>query len=149
MMEYKIDSPKERNKKQGKLRREYYKENQKICKKCNTKQDLHLHHILPLAVGGGWEMSNIVCLCNMCHKEYHKYFEPEISKNKKNKNIYYESLNKFINDYTIIEKLAYYDVMKNSLINNTEGANSIFSKIIKSLREIEMENSMQDLQMEK
>jgi 5-methylcytosine-specific restriction protein A len=33
--------------------------------------DLQVHHILPVASGGGDEPSNLVTLCRNCHKKRH------------------------------------------------------------------------------
>lgn len=42
------------------------------CSQCGSKNNLRLHHVLPLVHGGLNEMSNIAVVCTKCHMELHK-----------------------------------------------------------------------------
>lgn len=44
---------------------------EKKCVNCGKSNDLHLHHIVPLAIGGTNNISNIVILCSECHGKIH------------------------------------------------------------------------------
>lgn len=53
------------------------------CAHCGATTNLEYHHIIPVACGGSNELSNYVCLCSFCHKEYHKkgnYSNSELTK---------------------------------------------------------------------
>ena len=39
-----------------------------VCVFCGTKRDLTVHHIRPLRIGGANSPSNLVTLCNCCHR---------------------------------------------------------------------------------
>ena len=39
-----------------------------ICHRCGSRENLHVHHIIPVRCGGKREMRNLVVLCNSCHK---------------------------------------------------------------------------------
>lgn len=41
------------------------------CQNCGTKEDIEIHHIVPLANGGRDVPSNVVTLCTECHKAAH------------------------------------------------------------------------------
>lgn len=41
------------------------------CANCGSDSDLHIHHIVPLAVGGSNRLSNLVRLCSECHAKVH------------------------------------------------------------------------------
>ena len=42
------------------------------CSKCNNNNGkIHLHHRIPIALGGKNVRENIVLLCEKCHKEVH------------------------------------------------------------------------------
>lgn len=44
------------------------------CQCCGSRQDLEVDHLVPVARGGTWELSNLWVLCRSCH--YQKtYFE--------------------------------------------------------------------------
>ena len=49
----------------------YYNNKEMICINCDSVNDLHLHHIVPLAIGGTNKLSNVVVLCNECHGKIH------------------------------------------------------------------------------
>jgi len=42
-----------------------------VCVNCGEKDNIEYHHIVPLHLGGTNRMSNIVPLCNRCHKAAH------------------------------------------------------------------------------
>ena len=49
-----------------------------VCQNCNSKKDLHGHHIKPIALCLGtndeyliYDTSNIITLCSTCHYETH------------------------------------------------------------------------------
>lgn len=44
-----------------------------ICKRCGNyaKGDLHLHHIIPVSLGGSHSEYNTVVLCSKCHEFVH------------------------------------------------------------------------------
>ena len=41
------------------------------CQNCNSTEDLEIHHIVPLAVGGNNTIGNLVRLCVPCHEKIH------------------------------------------------------------------------------
>lgn len=41
------------------------------CGNCGSMQDLHVHHIVPLSLGGSNEMGNLHTLCTPCHSRLH------------------------------------------------------------------------------
>ena len=41
------------------------------CCNCGSKNNLEYHHIVPIALGGLDDISNICCLCNQCHHLIH------------------------------------------------------------------------------
>ena len=44
------------------------------CKKCgNDTEGLHVHHVVSRFLGGEDEESNLITLCNSCHKKSHAY----------------------------------------------------------------------------
>lgn len=46
----------------------------KECGNCGSKDDLEIHHIVPLAFGGTNRLSNLVRLCSSCHSKAHGGF---------------------------------------------------------------------------
>lgn len=42
-----------------------------ICSNCYGKDDLVIHHIVPLAVGGTNNLTNLSRLCSKCHSRIH------------------------------------------------------------------------------
>ena len=54
------------------LRRQVYNRDGYKCKNCGTvAQPPHCHHIVPLGRGGRNELSNLVTLCESCHRKVH------------------------------------------------------------------------------
>lgn len=43
-----------------------------ICGCCGNKENLELHHIIPISLGGTDDYYNLIYLCFNCHKEIHK-----------------------------------------------------------------------------
>lgn len=41
------------------------------CANCDREEDLHIHHVVPLSVGGFNRTSNMVRLCYECHGKVH------------------------------------------------------------------------------
>ena len=41
------------------------------CCNCSSKNNLEYHHIVPIALGGLDDISNICCLCSQCHHLIH------------------------------------------------------------------------------
>jgi len=54
------------------------------CVKCN-KQGLEIDHIIPVALGGTNEISNLQTLCSRCHREKTNKDVEKIAKVKKEK----------------------------------------------------------------
>ena len=42
------------------------------CQNCLEKEDLVIHHIVPLAVGGTNHISNLCVICEECHNKIHR-----------------------------------------------------------------------------
>lgn len=43
----------------------------KECGNCGETVSLHIHHVVPISVGGSNRASNLVRLCNVCHSKAH------------------------------------------------------------------------------
>jgi 5-methylcytosine-specific restriction endonuclease McrA len=43
------------------------------CVQCRSSILLDVHHILPLSRGGRTVMSNLITLCDVCHRQRHKH----------------------------------------------------------------------------
>ena len=41
------------------------------CAECGATQDLQVHHIVPVSVGGGDNQRNLQVLCDKCHRRAH------------------------------------------------------------------------------
>jgi len=51
------------------------------CDICRSNDNLHLHHKIPIYIGGQNTLGNIRCLCAICHRNIHsKTFEKELLK---------------------------------------------------------------------
>lgn len=49
--------------------KKYYENNIKnICVNCESTKNLMLHHIVPLSKGGTNRLTNVVFLCEKCHR---------------------------------------------------------------------------------
>lgn len=53
------------------MRAEFDKALPRICANCDSTDELHIHHIVPLALGGRNRLSNLVRLCSGCHSKAH------------------------------------------------------------------------------
>lgn len=49
----------------------------KLCWRCAHKRKLHRCHIIPRALGGSNDPSNLVLLCKQCHEEAPNVVDPE------------------------------------------------------------------------
>lgn len=51
-----------------------------ICQNCGryAKGELHLHHLVPIKMGGGNGWENLVPVCRDCHKRIHKEYLEKI-----------------------------------------------------------------------
>jgi len=54
-----------------KNRNYYYDNKEMICVNCKATDNLHLHHIVPLALGGTNKLTNVTVLCEECHGKVH------------------------------------------------------------------------------
>ncbi|UQI44645.1 HNH endonuclease [Streptomyces sp. HU2014] len=39
------------------------------CQRCGSKTELEVDHLVPIAKGGTWELSNLWVLCATCHRQ--------------------------------------------------------------------------------
>lgn len=53
------------------LRSEYLNQLYNFCFNCESTEDLHMHHIVPLALGGTNRITNMAMLCVDCHSKVH------------------------------------------------------------------------------
>ena len=54
----------------------------KCCNNQNhSTQTLHVHHIVPISRGGTHHLSNLITLCDSCHRNVHPFMEDEKPKN--------------------------------------------------------------------
>lgn len=52
------------------------------CGCCGTRDNLHIHHIIPLKDGGNNSLKNLILLCEFCHKRIHSGKEELYLENK-------------------------------------------------------------------
>ena len=45
------------------------------CEKCESAEDLHVHHKIPVRAGGDNSMNNLLLLCRSCHEKEHHVYE--------------------------------------------------------------------------
>ncbi|MFG3582574.1 HNH endonuclease [Streptomyces sp. NPDC047990] len=38
------------------------------CQRCGAREELEVDHLIPVARGGSWELSNLWVLCRGCHR---------------------------------------------------------------------------------
>lgn len=55
------------------IRRAVLKRDDYCCANCRSTENLHVHHIVPLSVGGSNEQSNLKTLCKGCHTRLHPH----------------------------------------------------------------------------
>lgn len=53
------------------IRKSFKEKLPESCQNCDSEEDLHLHHIVPLSIGGANKASNIAVLCANCHTLVH------------------------------------------------------------------------------
>lgn len=53
-----------------------------FCAKCGCKENLELHHMFPVALGGDNNNLNLITLCNKCHQQISIYNRSIIRRNK-------------------------------------------------------------------
>jgi 5-methylcytosine-specific restriction endonuclease McrA len=49
------------------------------CGKCGSKNDLYLHHSIPISWGGGFISENCITLCKKCHLEAHNKLRKKLT----------------------------------------------------------------------
>lgn len=81
---------------QQEIRKQIIKEDS-CCSRCGSKENLELHHMIPLAIGGDNDNRNLTILCKHCHQQITNYDNMIINKLKreinKNGNIVFLSNN--------------------------------------------------------
>lgn len=55
-----------------------------VCGKCGSKEDLEIHHMLPVVLGGDNDDRNLIILCHDCHHQTTNYFNTKLKNIKKN-----------------------------------------------------------------
>lgn len=55
------------------IRQEVLQRDGFTCGNCGRGDHLHVHHIVPLSVGGSNQISNLRTLCEDCHKRLHPH----------------------------------------------------------------------------
>jgi ATP-dependent DNA helicase RecQ len=50
------------------------------CKFCDTKNNLHVHHLIPRHLGGSDEAANLITLCAACHAAHHPTLQVSLSR---------------------------------------------------------------------
>ena len=58
-----------------------------VCGKCGSKEDLEIHHLMPVIFGGGNDERNLIILCKNCHQKATDYFNHMIRKFKRENKI--------------------------------------------------------------
>ena len=56
----------------------------RICGCCSSKENLELHHIIPIHLGGNDEYYNLIYLCHDCHMKMHLMIEENFKTNENN-----------------------------------------------------------------
>ena len=51
--------------------RKIIQDREKVCVNCGSREDIEMHHIVPLSRGGSNNEGNIVYLCHGCHNKAH------------------------------------------------------------------------------
>ena len=57
-----------------------YKLRNDVCDKCGSKEDLYLHHIMPISWGGNSIPENCITLCKDCHEKVHKKLSQKLNR---------------------------------------------------------------------
>lgn len=74
-IEYAKNPSYEKRKKFKKLRLSGELKKPKICSCCGKKDNLHLHHIIPMSKGGPDNYYNLIYVCDDCHENIHNLYE--------------------------------------------------------------------------
>jgi Holliday junction DNA helicase RuvB len=53
------------------LRRKVLARDGHKCRLCGSRHRLHIHHIIPVSMGGPTELDNLITLCRSCHARVH------------------------------------------------------------------------------
>jgi len=53
-----------------------------VCSKCGCKENLELHHMLPVCIGGDNDDRNLIILCHGCHQQTTSYFRSLLKQGK-------------------------------------------------------------------
>ena len=97
------------------LRMKILKRDSFRCKVCgrraedNTDIELHVHHFIPIAIGGLTEESNLMTLCHTCHKGLDPHFEKSLV------NVFPETnqrFNELINDFDKYKQIYFEGVKR-------------------------------------
>lgn len=70
--------------------REFTKEIRQQCAICGSTENIEMHHMIPLFLGGTTDRENCIGLCRQCHQAvtiYHKMLFPEQHKTGKRKEL--------------------------------------------------------------
>lgn len=54
-----------------------------VCGKCGSKENLELHYMLPVVLGGDNDDRNLIILCQDCHHQTTNYFKTKLKQIKK------------------------------------------------------------------
>lgn len=58
----------------------------KICVYCGSQEKLHIHHIIPMDLGGPNTMENLEVVCKLCHHKLHSSIRTILKKKHVPKN---------------------------------------------------------------
>jgi hypothetical protein len=73
-----------------KWRSAVFKHKGKKCAVCEAKEDLEIHHVLPLVKGGTNDMSNLLVVCQEHHKQLHGKIHKRTANNGRKRITTYE-----------------------------------------------------------
>jgi len=127
------------------VKKEYYQGNLKICKKCGSGGNVHLHHITPVIYGGTNDYENLSPLCSKCHKDYHNYFEDK-------RLDWDEQYAQFLSSPTVQESLAFTDSFNKTFfgvdMNDVDIVefHKTFNKVTEAVREMKRAIALEELE---
>jgi hypothetical protein len=55
------------------VKRKHFAKMAQSCCNCDSTDDLHVHHIVPLALGGTNKITNLAVVCGSCHARAHGF----------------------------------------------------------------------------
>ena len=67
------DEQNTKNEKWEKIREEVFETKGRKCALCGSTINLHVHHIIPLCIGGEDDIENLMVLCEKCHEKRHGF----------------------------------------------------------------------------